>query len=330
MRRGAHTPVCDRRGNPGGGLSTVFGVLLLLCGAALLFLPLAQNAASQASMEKEISCVQAVQAADGSGGVSADDGSGSDPAVSAADLAAAREQLEQYNRKVAAGEASIAADPFSFEEALASFSSQGLEDGLVGYLDIPKMGVSLPLYLGATTEHMAKGATVVSGSSAPLGGESTNCVIAAHRGYRYAAMFRDIEELAVGDQVRLRTLWGELAYTVANMKVISPSDTAAVGVQQGRDMVSLLTCHPYGHNYSRYIVECERNENGSVASDAVADEAAGGASSGQSFDERILGIPLPRVENYLRAFGAALLLLCAVVLLIREIRASHERRGRGE
>lgn len=327
MRRGAHAPAPAGRNKTSAAFAAI-GVLLLLCGAVLLFLPLAQNAASQASMDQEIARVQDFLA-DGSADGSADADGGSASAASAADLSGAKEKLERYNRRVAAGEVSIAADPFSFEEALGSFGSQGLEDGLVGYIDIPKMGVSMPLYLGATAEHMAKGATVVSGSSAPIGGESTNCVIAAHRGYRYAAMFRDIEELAVGDGVYLRTLWGDLAYTVVNTKVISPSDTAAVGVQQGRDMVSLLTCHPYGHNYSRYIVECERGEGGSAGVDAGS-AASDQESAAQPSDSGILGIPLPRAENYLRAIGAALLLLSAAVLLVGRIRASHERRGCGE
>ncbi len=300
--------------------------MLLLCGAVLLFLPLAQNAASQASMDREIARIQDFLAdAQADGSADADGGSasaGGDPAASAADLGGAREKLEQYNRRVASGEVSIAADPFSFEEALGPFGSQGLDDGLVGSIEIPRMDVSMPLYLGATAEHMAKGATVVSGSSAPIGGESTNCVVAAHRGYRYAAMFRDIEELAVGDRVYLRTLWGDLVYTVVNTKVISPSDTAAVGVQQGRDMVSLLTCHPYGHNYSRYIVECERGEGGAAGADAGS-TASDRELAGQDSADAILGIPLPRAENYLRAIGAALLLLSAVVLLARRVKAGR-------
>ncbi len=320
MRRGAHVPAPSGRDSAGSRLLTAIGVVLLLCGAALLFLPLAQNAASQASMDREIGLVQDVRAAGGEDGDPAP--AGDAPSASTAGLDAAREWLEQYNRRVASGEVSIAADPFSLEEALGSFGSQGLEDGLVGYIEIPRMGVSLPLYLGATSEHMAKGAAVVSGSSAPLGGESANCVVAAHRGYRYAAMFRDIEELSAGDAVHVSTLWGELDYTVVNTKVISPSDTAAVGVQQGRDMLSLLTCHPYGHNYSRYIVECERGDGGSAAQGADAGADAGASTSGQASGGDVLGIPLPRAENYLRAIGAALLALSAVVLLFRRIRGS--------
>ena len=263
---------------------------------------------------------------DGSQGASVEATGDSQSASAAAKNGASRESLNeakewlaQYNQKVAAGEISISADPFSFEEALDAFSTQGLEDGLIGYIEIPKMGCSLPLYLGASTEHMAKGATVVSGSSAPLGEESNNCVIAAHRGYSSAAMFRDIEELSAGDKVYVCTLWDKLTYTVVGTKVIDPSDTAAVGVQQGRDMVSLLTCHPYGYNYSRYIVECERSEgDSSVASDASTTFNDDGTWS-------ITDIPLPKIEDFLRLIGGIALLACALILVARKLSDGRRR-----
>ena len=259
-------------------------------------------------------------------GAASDGGDGSQGASAAAKNGASRESLNevkewlaQYNQKVAAGEISISADPFSFEEALDAFSTQGLEDGLIGYIEIPKMGSSLPLYLGASTEHMAKGATVVSGSSAPLGEESSNCVIAAHRGYSSAAMFRDIEELSAGDKVYVCTLWDKLTYTVVGTKVIDPSDTAAVSVQQRRDMVSLLTCHPYGYNYSRYVVECERSEgDSSVASDAFTTFNDDGSWS-------ITNIPLPKIEDFLRLIGGIALLACALILVVRKLSGGRRR-----
>ncbi len=271
-------------------------------------------------------------AGDGSGGsqgapaVASDGSDGSQGAPVAAKNGASRESLNeakewlaQYNQKVAAGEISISADPFSFEEALDAFSTQGLEDGLIGYIEIPKMGCSLPLYLGASTEHMAKGATVVSGSSAPLGEGSSNCVIAAHRGYSSAAMFRDIEELSAGDKVYVCTLWDKLTYTVVGTKVIDPSDTAAVSVQQGRDMVSLLTCHPYGYNYSRYVVECERSEgDSSVASDVSTTFNDDGSWS-------ITNIPLPKIEDFLRLIGGIALLACALILVARKLSGGRRR-----
>ena len=340
-----------------GSIGGTLAILFLLVGAALLFFPLVQGAISQASMNEEISRVQNLSASDsddaesaetdgascsgaavegdGSQGTAGDGGKSQGAASDGGDglqgapaevtgasresLNEAKEWLAQYNQKVAAGEISISADPFSFEEALDAFSTQGLEDGLIGYIEIPKMGCSLPLYLGASTEHMAKGATVVSGSSAPLGEESSNCVIAAHRGYSSAAMFRDIEELSAGDKVYVCTLWDKLTYTVVGTKVIDPSDTAAVSVQQGRDMVSLLTCHPYGYNYSRYVVECERSEgDSSVASDVSTTFNDDGSWS-------ITNIPLPKIEDFLRLIGGIALLTCALILVVRKLSGGRRR-----
>lgn len=272
---------------------TLLAVALLLAGGALLASPSVLNRLSQASMDGEIAKVDAVR------GGNAEESS---EAMGAEALAEARDLLEAYNKRVSDGEVTIASDPFSFEDAMGAFGTLGLEDGLVGYMEVPAMDCSLPLYLGSTKDHMAKGATVVSGSSAPLGGASSNCVIAAHRGYGSASMFRDIEKVSVGDEIRICTLWEDLTYTVVGTRVIDPSDTADVGVQLGRDLVSLVTCHPYGHNYTRYVVEAERtypqDESFAVAEDQVVGK------------KEIVGqreMSLPEIEDCLRAAGAAVI-----------------------
>ncbi len=335
----------------GGAASTAVALVLLLAGAVLLFAPLVQNAVSQAAMNGQIDEVRQVLAAgsagEGGSGAGAAGGragdsdatsadSGISSPVSAADLSLIKQWLEQYNQKVSAGEISISSDSFSFDGTTNLFASQGLEDGLIGYIEIPKMSCSLPLYLGSSETHMAKGATVVSGSSAPLGGASSNCVIAAHRGYANAAMFRDIEELSPGDKVYVYSLWEKLTYTVVNTKVISPSDTAAVGVQKGRDMVSLSTCHPYGYNSSRYIVECERGEGFSAQGGVSADQPGEQQAQDRDQDQPqaqtdaaqgVLWLPLAKAEDYLRVIGGAILLLCAAVLLVRFAKARRKRKG---
>ncbi len=327
-------------------VANLAAVLLLLVGAALLFAPLVQNAVSQAAMDGQINEVRQAYGSH-SGGESPGDASD--------ELSQTRQWLEQYNQKVAAGEISIAADPFSFSDAIGLFASQGIDDGLIGYIEIPKMSCSLPLYLGSSEAHMAKGATVVAGSSAPLGGSSSNCVIAAHRGYANAAMFRDIEKLAPGDEVRVCTLWEELTYVVVGSKVIDPSDVAAVSVRQGEDLVTLVTCHPYGYNTYRYAVECKRVDaasgvgvaDGAGAADGadadggegaadVADAADGsGVSCGNagpsafdgldSFLEKAMS--LPEVEDFLRAVGGIILFLSAFVLALRAIKARRSESG---
>ena len=179
----------------------------------------------------------------------------------------------------------------------------------------------MPLYLGASYDHMARGATVVEGSSAPLGGASTNCVIAGHRGWNQTAMFRDIERLQLGNTVTLHTVWEDLTYTVAGIRIISPADTQAVRVREGLDLVTLVTCHPYGYNYQRYVVYCVRDD--STVSDAS--QADGSADIfGVDKPERDVGeggadavLGNPAFEDALRITGVAVLAVCFYIVLTR-------------
>ena len=118
----------------------------------------------------------------------------------------------------------------------------------------------LPLYLGATMENMRKGAAIMGQTSLPLGQKDSNCVIAAHRGYRGIPYFRDIEQLKTGDQVIIKNPWESLDYRVTKIKVIDSYDMDKILIQKGKDMVTLLTCHPYrGHGRYRYVVYCMRD-----------------------------------------------------------------------
>ena len=125
-------------------------------------------------------------------------------------------------------------------------------------LSIPKMDLELPIYLGATTEHLAGGAAQLSQTSMPIGSENTNCVLAGHRGWYGALFFRHIELLEIGDEIMITNLWETLTYTVSEIKVIEPNEIDEILIQPGRDLVTLLTCHPYGSGGRyRYVVYCE-------------------------------------------------------------------------
>lgn len=129
-----------------------------------------------------------------------------------------------------------------------------------GYIKIKKMDVKLPLYLGATLENMRKGAAIMGETSLPLGTKNSNCVIAAHRGYEGIPYFREIERLKVGDRVIIKNPWEKLTYRVEEIKIIQPDDSDQIKIQKGKDMVTLLTCHPYrSHGKYRYVVYCIRD-----------------------------------------------------------------------
>ena len=124
------------------------------------------------------------------------------------------------------------------------------------------MELTMPVYLGASDDHLTAGAAVLGNTSAPIGGNNTNCVIAGHRGWRGADYFRHIDKLAVGDTVKLTNLWETLTYTVADIQIIQPHEVDMIKIQQGRDLLTLLTCHPYASGgKQRYVVYCERTEN---------------------------------------------------------------------
>lgn len=194
-----------------------------------------------------------------------------------ASLLEAWDYLDQYNQDVREGRITSINDPWGFGSGSGGFLSSELPGGLVGELVIPTMSVDVPLYLGSTAAHMSRGATVMYGTSAPLGQTDSNCVIAAHRAPASSGwMFSYIERLRVGDLVYVHTPWDDLTYQVSGFSVVDPDDTSAVGVQAGRDLVTLLTCHPYPENTYRLLVFCERV---GVSQTTTQETTEGGAPS---------------------------------------------------
>lgn len=169
--------------------------------------------------------------------------------------------LQEYNRQLYAEKQCNLTDLEACEEPAADLTAYGIEDEVIGVLEIPAMELIMPVYLGASEAHLAAGAAVLGNTSAPIGGNSTNCVIAGHRGWKGADYFRRIDRLAVGDTVTLTNLWETLTYTVADIQIIQPHEVDKIKIQQGRDLLTLITCHPYASGgRQRYVVYCERTE----------------------------------------------------------------------
>lgn len=164
-----------------------------------------------------------------------------------------------YNDTLVGQQNSLLTDPWSYEQTSFNLIDYGIEDGVFGVLAIPVIDLSLPVYLGATEENMAKGSAHLSNTSLPIGGINTNSVIAGHCGYSGADYFRHLDELDIGDEVLLTNLWGTLHYRVAEIKIIEPPDIKQIYVQNGRDLLTLLTCHPYASGgKQRLVIYCER------------------------------------------------------------------------
>lgn len=169
--------------------------------------------------------------------------------------------LQVYNQRIYVEKQSGLVDLEACEEPAVDPTAYGIDDEIIGVLEIPAMDLTMPIYLGASDTHLAAGAAVLGNTSAPIGGDNTNCVIAGHRGWRGADYFRHIDKLTVGDEVVITNLWKTLTYTVADIQIIQPHEVEKIKIQQGRDLLTLLTCHPYASGgKQRYVIYCERTE----------------------------------------------------------------------
>jgi len=172
-----------------------------------------------------------------------------------------RDDMQAYNSLIFEQRQSELQREADYEIPSFVLSDYGMESEVFAVLSIPAMDLEMPIYLGATDEHLRDGAAHLSQTSLPIGGENTNCVIAGHRGYNGAPYFRHIDKLQIGDTVTVTNLWETLTYTVVDIQVIEPDDIEAIHIQEGRELLMLLTCHPYASGgRQRYLVVCERNE----------------------------------------------------------------------
>lgn len=171
------------------------------------------------------------------------------------------EDMVRYNQSIAAQGQSGLSCAYDYQKASFRLADYGLPDEIFGVLSIPAIDLEMPIYLGATEQHMANGAAHLSQTSLPIGGMDTNCVIAGHRGYSGASYFRYLDKLHVGDTVSVTNLWETLTYRVSEIRIIDPSDVDEILIQPGRELLTLLTCHPYASGgRQRYVVYCERSE----------------------------------------------------------------------
>lgn len=222
-----------------------------------------------------------------------------------------REAMEAYNLQLSQDQSGLDSVD-SYEAPGLNLEDYGMEAvDAVGYVEIPAMDVTLPLYLGASRAHMNDGATVLGQTSMPIGGISTNCVIAAHRGWSGKAMFRDVELLQEGDLVYLTNLWETLTYQVTGISIIWPDEVEAVAIQPGQDMVTLLTCHPYIVGTYRYLVYCQR-----VEQNPPAQEPAVTAANIQQTQAAVeASQPEIELETHLQLVALGLSICTAVALI---------------
>lgn len=151
-------------------------------------------------------------------------------------------------------------DPFSSHQGNVEAMKEclGIDNSMIAAIEIPKLDLLIPIYIGSSEEILSKGIGHVEGSSLPLGGLNTHSVLAGHRGMGTKEMFRNIDKLDAGDTFYIHTINETLAYEVYDQTIIYPNETEILEIQEGKDLVTLLTCHPYRHNYQRLLIHAKR------------------------------------------------------------------------
>ena len=171
-----------------------------------------------------------------------------------AELTAQREAAEQYNAMLAnatISEGGASAPPLAYTEQLTV-------GGAMCYVDIPKINVYLPVQHGTGADILEKSVGHVVGTSLPVGGSSTHAVLSAHSGMASSKLFSDIDQLEKGDIFYIHVLGDTLAYEVDGINTVVPTDTSLLQIEEGKDLVTLVTCTPFGINTHRLLVRGHR------------------------------------------------------------------------
>ena len=173
----------------------------------------------------------------------------------------ARAEAKEYNKTLV----TIPEKPFTKDALIKAAESYDTllnvrEDGLMGYVEIPAIGVNLPIYHGTEESTLDRGVGHLLGSSLPVGGTATHCVLTGHSGLAGQKMFSDLNLLKEGDIIFLRVLGQTLAYKVVEVYTVLPEDTGKLTIDAGRDLCTLVTCTPYGVNSHRLLIRGERTE----------------------------------------------------------------------
>ena len=169
-------------------------------------------------------------------------------------LTAQRQAAEQYNAMLSGAtitEGGASAPPLAYAQQLTV-------GGVMAYVDIPKIGVYLPVQHGTDADTLERAVGHVVGTSLPVGGASTHAVLSAHSGLASSKLFSDIEQLAAGDVFYIHVLGEVLAYKVDTINTVLPTDTSLLQIEDGKDLVTLVTCTPFGVNTHRLIVRGHR------------------------------------------------------------------------
>lgn len=229
-------------------IDTLLIVMIILTGLSLVFYPAVSNYFSQQSSSQAIDSY--------SGQVEALDNGTND---------AEWKRAEQYNE--ALFRSSISTEPTAVSQSDYDYVLNISGDGMMGYVEIPRIGCRLPIYHGTDAQTLESYIGHMPSSSLPVGGESTHCVLTGHTGMPNARLLTNLNRLEIGDRFTVTTLNRTLTYEVESVTVVKPDETEALSIQQGQDLCTLVTCTPYGLNTHRLLVRGHRTENADTEND---------------------------------------------------------------
>ena len=233
-----------KKGKKGSKLTSALLCLALFAGLSLLLYPTVSNYWNSFHSSQAIAAY-----AEAVNGMDADK------------YAEIWEAAVAYNENLASG---VARDDTATLEYNQLLNVGGT--GVMGYIEIPSIEVSLPVYHGTSEGVLQIAAGHLDWTSLPVGGESSHCVLSGHRGLPSAKLFTNLDKLIEGDTFMLRILDEVLTYEVDQILIVEPQDTAALQIEQGKDYCTLVTCTPYGINTHRMLVRGHRIETEAAAS----------------------------------------------------------------
>lgn len=230
---------------------------------------------------------------------------------------ASDEAIESYNSKVVDGSGVV--DPFVADDYKSSYGIEGLNiDDIFAYLIIPSIDVKQPIRLDASYDHLDKGVAHVYGTSLPTGGINRRSVIAGHRGWYRGIMLLNLGKMKKGDKVYIDRMGKALEYEVTDIEIISPSQWQRLKPREGKDMLTILSCHPIRPpSPYRMLVNCERVIDTSSVTDS-GDKASGGYISSSKIDLDIQKRSTPlRYAFYIVTLVGWIVVLIEVIRVVR-------------
>ena len=230
-------------------IGTVLLIVVFLIGLCLLAYPKVSNYWNSLHSTKEVKqYVEQIESLDDE------------------EYSAILKRADEYNLALSDRENSFKLSDSQKQEYWESLNLSG--SGIMGYIEIPAIGVTLPIYHGTSNAVLQNAVGHLEWTSLPVGGESSHCVLSGHRGLPSSKLFTDLDKVVEGDVFVIRVLNEVFTYEVDRILIVEPEDMTALMIESGKDYCTLVTCTPYAVNTHRMLVRGHRIENSAVASTA--------------------------------------------------------------